>query len=164
MHLQNCTVILFKKGNWTSNNQIVHWIFLRPSWIPRIIRIYWLKYWIHIDQGQPPPTACLRPIEIFYAKLRMQSKGKATGKTQYKRIETARMTVTSLLLCAVACFEIQKCVGRSWLTYFSWLALQVLSFHDEPSFTSFLQSKMILICSICMQLLHPYIINISAKH
>ena len=148
MHLQNCTVILFKKGNWTSNNQIVNWIFSRPSWIPRIIRIYWLKYWIHIDQDQPPPTACLRPIEIFYAKLRMQSKGKATGKTQYKRIETARMTVKSLLLCAVACFEIQQCVGRSWLTYFSWLALQVLSFHDEPSLTSSLQSKMILICSI----------------
>ena len=58
------------------------------------------------------------------------------------------MTVNSLLLCAVACFEIQQCVGRSWLTYFSWLALQVLSFHDEPSLTSSLQSKMILICSI----------------
>ena len=108
MHLQNCMVILFKEGNWTSNNQIVHWIFSRHSWKPRIIRIYWLKYWIHIDQGQPPPTACLRPIEIFYAKLRMQSKGKATGKTQYKRIETARMTVKSLLLCAVACVEIQQ--------------------------------------------------------
>ena len=72
----------FQVGQLNVNNQIVHWIFLRPSWIPRIIRIYWLKYWIHIDQGQPPPTACLRPIEIFYAKLRMQLKGKATGKTQ----------------------------------------------------------------------------------
>ena len=37
-------VILFKLDNSTSKNQIVHWFFSRPSWIARIIRIYWLKY------------------------------------------------------------------------------------------------------------------------
>ena len=57
-------------------------------------------------------------------------------------------------------------VRRSWITYFSWLASQVLAFHDGPSLTSSLQPKMILICSIYefedIQLLHPYNINISA--
>ena len=64
------------------------------------------------------------------------------------------------------CMHWNSAVRRSWITYFSWLASQVLAFHDGPSLTSSLQSKMILICSIYefedIQLLHPYNINISA--
>ena len=64
------------------------------------------------------------------------------------------------------CMHWNSALRRSWITYFSWLASQVLALHDGPSLTSSLQPKMILICSIYefedIQLLHPYNINISA--
>ena len=98
-------------------------------------------------------TKAIHPLLPVWGQSRFSTqncecnqKAKQQAKHNTKGEKQPRMTVKSLLLCAVACFEIQQCVGRSWLTYFSWLALQVLSFHDEPSLTSSLQSK--IICSI----------------
>ena len=61
------------------------------------------------------------------------------------RVPTKFLTLIKNVGC---CMHWNSAVRRSWITYFSWLASQVLAFHDEPSLTSSLQSKMILICSI----------------